>query len=292
MPYHTLESYLSRLSRGNGDDTKLWIDSEGRVQGRFFNCALTSQFQPILNLEGKIQGFDAHAHSYSKEDRGLSVWKMLNGAASDSESIELDRLCRILHVLNFFRQAQDVHGSLLISVHERLLAAITTNHGAVFRRILDGLELPNERIVLQLPQSSQERQWMIGFVVANYRRNGFRIATRASGADEALHQLEHLRPDLIRIDAHSVGSISRLAEVIEYADALGSRLVFSRVDRESDLYSVAEALELSGIPLTDSLWITGGLAGLPEASLHSSENANATTVGQVVLQARPAAYYT
>lgn len=292
MPYSTLDSYLSRLARDEASDAKLWMDSEGRIQGQFFNCALTSQFQPVLDLEGQVQGFDAHTHSYSKQDQGLSVWRLLNNAASDKESIELDRLCRILHVLNFFRQAGNEQGSLLIGVHERLLAAVSSNHGAVFRRILDGLELPVDRILLQLPQASPDRLWMIGFVVDNYRRNGFKIATHAASADEAARQLEQLRPDLIRIDVHAAGNVERLAYVIEHADALGSTLLFSRVDRESDLHDVAEALELSGTSLTDRLWTTGRFTGHPDASLDGVKGTHKIRGGNTTIRESTVAYHT
>lgn len=292
MPFENLHSYLLRLSREEGKDAKLWVDEQNRVQGQFFNCALTSLFYPVRNLEGAIQGFDAHAHSYSKEDRGLSIWSMLNGAASDDESIELDRLCRIVHVLNFFRQAEDDHRTLIISVHERLLASVTNDHGAVFRHILDSLELPVDQIILQLPRSGLNQPWMVSFVVANYRRNGFRVATRASGTDEVAQQLEQLRPDMIRIDIHSVGSVERLADVIEHANALGTALLFSRVDRALDLQILANALELSGTALSDGLWITGSMAGRPEVSLESSEKIFATQEDQITPQQHPIANYT
>jgi EAL domain-containing protein (putative c-di-GMP-specific phosphodiesterase class I) len=205
------------------------------------------------------------------EDSGLSVWRLLNNAASDDESVELDRLCRMLHVLNFFRQADSFDGSLLIGVHERLLAAVSSNHGAVFRHILDVLDIPDDRILLQLPQARPDHQWAIGFVVANYRRNGFRVATRAANVDEAVQHLEQLRPDLIRIDSHASGNDERLADVIEYADALGTTLLFSRVDSQSDLHRVSNALALSGTISTDQLWNTGALSGQPRASFVDSE---------------------
>lgn len=267
MHFSKLNAYLSRLPRSKIEFEKLWVDNDGRVQGQFFNCALTSQFQPVRTLEGYIRAFDAHAHSYSKEDTGLSVWRMLNNAASDDESIELDRLCRMLHVLNFFRQAEHFDDSLLIGVHERLLAAVSSNHGVVFRRILDGLELPIERILLQLPHVHPDRHWMIGFVIENYRRNGFRIATHASSANEAAEHLEQVRPDLIRIDSYAPGEAERLANVVEHADALDTTLLFARVDRESDLSVISTALELSGTTLTERLWVTGALAGQSWASL-------------------------
>lgn len=121
MPSTAFHDYLARLA-GPATDThnerKLWRDDEGRIQGKFFSCSLTSVFQPVRGIGGELFGFEAQAQSYAKQDRGLSVWRLLNNAASDNESIELDRLCRMLHVLNFFRQTPDPSASLMIDVHD------------------------------------------------------------------------------------------------------------------------------------------------------------------------------
>ena len=64
-----------------------------------------------------------------------------------------------------------------------------------------------------------------------------------------------------------LGDATRLANVIEHADALGSTLLFSRVDAESDLRVVDDALALAGTIPVERLWISGALAGLPAARL-------------------------
>lgn len=289
MPFTTLNAYLSRLPQGQREIDKLWMDDEGRVQGQFFNCSLTSQFQPVCSLEGRLCAFDARSHSYSKENSGLSVWRILNNAASDDESIELDRLCRILHVLNFFRQAEHFDGALLIGVHERLLAAVSSNHGAVFRRILDGLELPIDRILLQLPHANPNHHWLTGFVIENYRRNGFKVATRAASAIEAAQQLMQFQPDLIRVDSRASGDVQALSEVIEHADALGTTLLFASVDREHELRGVASALDVSGTILTDRLWFTGNLAGHPRAWLGGDSEPETLTSDRKAMEAPTAA---
>jgi hypothetical protein len=63
-------------------------------------------------------------------------------------------------------------------VHARLLAAVNNNHGVAYRRILAALELPHERIVLQLPVVTPNQRWLLNYVLDNYRRNGFRLGSR------------------------------------------------------------------------------------------------------------------
>jgi len=119
---------------------------------------MSSAFQPIRQLDSQaVQAYEGLARSVSAQDLGLSLWKLLDHAASDDESIELDRLCRMLHAINFFRQAGDSAADLYLNVHDRLLSAVSSNHGHAFRRILDALELPLERVVLQLRRRHRSR---------------------------------------------------------------------------------------------------------------------------------------
>jgi hypothetical protein len=111
----------------------------------------------------------------SAQDQGLSLWKLLDHAASDDESSSWTG-CAACCTINFFRQAADGGPDLYLNVHDRLLSAVSSNHGHAFRRILDALELPLARVVLQLPAATPQQGWLLNYVADNYRRNGFRLA--------------------------------------------------------------------------------------------------------------------
>ncbi|CAN7281458.1 EAL domain-containing protein [Pseudoduganella sp. LjRoot289] len=210
MSFPVLNHYLARLSDQDGATTSIWLDQQGRAQGRFFNCTMTSAFQPVRELDdGRVVAYEGLARSVSAADQGLSLWRLLDHAASDDESIELDRLCRMLHAINFFRQegAEESAGSpdLYLNVHDRLLSAVSSNHGYAFQRILDALGLPIARVVLLLPPVTAQQGWLLNYVADNYRRNGFRFAVSAASAREGLQLLQRVRPDVIRIDARALG---------------------------------------------------------------------------------------
>lgn len=267
MNFPVLDSYLKQLRSRHGDDNKLWIDSHDRVQGKFLNCSLSSVFQPITSLNGEhLLGFEAHSYSYSPIDRGLSVWQLLMNAATDDESIELDRLARMTHVINFFRQPEQQQATLFIDVHDRLLTAVSSNHGAAFRRIVTGLGLPSARIILQLPYAKPSRSWALSQVVDNYKLNGFPIATRAADIDEAIHQAETLRPGLIRLDISKIGNGKKLTGLIERTAALSVQLIFGRLEYDSELALINEAAA-STQGSTNHLFIQGPLIGEPHTEL-------------------------
>jgi EAL domain-containing protein (putative c-di-GMP-specific phosphodiesterase class I) len=266
MAYDVLNDYLARLSRaapgagpGSGADadathggasrsaTSVWLDADGKAQGRFFNCTMTSAFQAVRRLDsGAAVAFEGLARSAGPGDQGLSLWKLLDHAASDDESIALDRLCRMLHSINFFRQAQASGGGagpdLYLNVHDRLLSAVSSNHGHAFQRILNALGLPIGRIVLQLPAVTPNQGWLLNYVADNYRRNGFRLAVNCASPHEAIGLLDRLHPDVFKLDARDLGDGAAAAELLAICAAAGIRVVFKRLDTPralATLHSIA-----------------------------------------------------
>ncbi|MQA42757.1 EAL domain-containing protein [Rugamonas aquatica] len=268
MSFPILQKYLARLSDATGAASSIWLDHEGKAQGRFFNCTMSSAFQPIRELaSGRVQAYEGLARSVSAQDQGLSLWKLLDHAASDDESIELDRLCRMLHAINFFRQADAGGQDLYLNVHDRLLSAVSSNHGHAFRRILDALELPLDRVVLQLPAASPQQGWLLNYVSDNYRRNGFRFAVNVPSAREALHVLERLRPDVFKLDARELHDSETLQTLLTRSAQAGVALVFKRLESPQALTVLRQLSEAAGVPLL----VQGYLLDEPRADLLDAE---------------------
>ena len=248
MSYPVLQQYLARLADPAGSPSSLWLDATGRAHGRFFNCTMTSVFHPVRELDsGAAVACEGLARGISAEDEGLSLWRLLENAASDDESVELDRLCRMLHAINFFRQPDSGQLDLHLNVHGRLLSAVSSNHGHAFRRILDALELPVSRIVLQLPATTPQQNWLLGYVADNYRRNGFRFAIHAGSAQEGLALLERVRPDVLRFDARDTRDWPAYAGVLSAAAARGSRVQFHRAEGAPILDGLHSIADLAGV---------------------------------------------
>ncbi|GGY95713.1 EAL domain-containing protein [Pseudoduganella plicata] len=263
MRYPILNQYLAGLAQ-RADASSLWLDASGRAHGRFFNCSMTSVFQPVRTLDsGSLVACEGLARGVSHEDEGLSLWRLLEHAASDDESIELDRLCRMLHAINFFRQTGHFDADLHLNVHGRLLSAVSSNHGFAFRRILDALELPLGRIVLQLPATVPQQTWLLNYVADNYRRNGFRFAVTVTGVEEGLGLIDRLRPDIVRFDARAARDGEGLAKLVDAMGASGGRVLFHHAERPEALTALrAIADHAAHIPL-----VQGYALDLPRAQL-------------------------
>ncbi|MFZ6766812.1 EAL domain-containing protein [Undibacterium sp. Di26W] len=264
MHYPALQNYLSRL-QSTLATTNLWLDEQGRARGRYFNSTLTSAFQAIRSGDdGRVVAYEAYARSYASDDQGLNIWKLLENAANDDESVELDRLCRLLHTLNFYRQPESAHLDLYLSVHSRLLAAVEGNHGMAFRRILDVLELPHHHIILQLPQITPSQRWVFTHVAENYRRNGFRIGLHAASLEQAGDLLDRIRPDSIKVDISLANDAEAQIRLLEQADRGNCHVIFRRIENQKRLQALRDANQTASPYL-----IQGFLFDLPKAGLLS-----------------------
>ncbi|MFZ6711322.1 EAL domain-containing protein [Undibacterium sp. TC9W] len=261
-----LQNYLSRL-QSTLATTNLWLDEQGRARGRYFNSTLTSAFQAIrAGDDGRIIAYEAYARSYASDDQGLNIWKLLENAANDDESVELDRLCRLLHTLNFYRQPESAKLDLYLSVHSRLLAAVEGNHGMAFRRILDVLELPHPDIVLQLPLITPSQRWVLTHVAENYRRNGFRIGLHAGSLEQAVDLLDRIRPSSIKLDISLANDAEAQVRLLEQADRAQCHIIFRRIENQKRLQALRETNQTASPYL-----LQGFLFDLPKAILLSRE---------------------
>ena len=269
MSYPALHDYLARLPDAPSVASPVWRGIDGRAHGQFSNCTLTSAFQAIQVVGAdRPVGYEGFARGASNEDGGLSLWRMLDRAASDDQSVELDRLCRMLHAINFFRQPAPA-ADLYLSVHDRLLSAVSSNHGYAFRRILVALGLPVGQIVLQLPAVDPASRWLANYVADNYRRNGFRLAFNAAGVNEAMEVIGQFQPHAVKLDARTLRDGDALPELLALAQGAGVKVIVKRVEGSGTLAQLRRALEASGAPVHAQ----GYVVDVPRALLRGEADA-------------------
>lgn len=150
--------------------------ADGGVVGDWFGCELSSVFQPIVApADGRAIGYEAYLRILGSGERALSPWTLFSTNADDDQLVALDRLARTVHALNFLRTVEG-DGLLFLNVHGRLLATVSSDHGAAFRKVVDALGLPPERIVIETPLAASSQPDLLAFVLRNYRNNGFQVA--------------------------------------------------------------------------------------------------------------------
>lgn len=203
---------------------------DGAVVGRFLRTDLSSVFQPLTESgSGRCIGHEAFIRAHGGGDRDINPWNLFALVANDDALVALDRLCRIVHVLNFLR-APDMAGKLFLNVQGRLLAAVREDHGHTFRGALDRLELDPSRIVIETPEAANLDRKLLALVLSNFRLNGFRVAANTLGPADLESLLAMVRPDYVKIDARQVRTPETMKQVIRLARDAGTRPVFTRVE--------------------------------------------------------------
>lgn len=230
--------FLGTLPNAPAPDRHLWRDATGRVQGQFFHCALTSLFEPVwqLGADGALApaGHEALMRTWTRDgELGLNPWKVFSLASDDNTLVELDRLCRLVHTLNYFSRTDA--GRLVVNVHGRLLAAVAADHGKAFHRAVTALGLHPEQFVIQVPSTANDDLGLLLFVVDNYRRNGFAVAVQASDPAEAGALLVHAKPAYLKLDARRDWRTRNVVSLADSARELGVTLALRRCERPSDL---------------------------------------------------------
>jgi len=135
---------------------------DGTAVGRFLRADLSSVFQPLIESgSGSCFGHEAFVGTHGRGERDIALWNLFSLVANDDVLVSLDRLCRIVHVLNYLR-VPDVPGKLFLNGQGRLLATVGEDHGHTFRKALDGIKLDPARIVIETPEAANLDQQAAG----------------------------------------------------------------------------------------------------------------------------------
>lgn len=237
----TRERYLRTLPRDADGRHRLWSAQDGQIVGRFMACNLSSVFQPVVRLgDGAPFGHEAFVRSFDDAGSDLSPWNLFAHAASDESLVELDRLCRTLHVLNYFGRAEPA-GSLFLNVHGRLMLAVGDDHGSAFGRVLSALHIQRRAIVIESPSAMADDLSMLAYVMLNYRYNGYRIAVNLPGPALLDALFDQLRPDFVKLDGSRDDIARDLPALAEHCARNGAKLIVTRIESAALLEKVRNA---------------------------------------------------
>ena len=180
---------------------------DGWVIGHFFHSWLSSVFQPVFGLSAhRIAGHAAYIRSTTEGKSVLSPWKAFALTEGDALLVRFDRLCRVIHALNYFSNTSQ--GDLFVKVQPRLLESVKDDHGRAFERILHIIGVETSRVVIEIPTEVNRDSRLLKHVISNYRSRGYRIAINHSVTTEdwiaELASLYPLFPHIVRLEASAL----------------------------------------------------------------------------------------
>jgi EAL domain-containing protein (putative c-di-GMP-specific phosphodiesterase class I) len=234
---------LARIQKAT--DYAVTRAENGFIMGHFFNCSLSSVFQPVFDAKTRsVAGHAAYIRSVLNEENPLSPWKVLSLGEGDAPLVRFDRLCRAVHVLNYF-SGRSHEANLFVTVQPRLLEAVKDDHGRAFKRILDIIGVETSRVVIEIPAEVNRNWKLLKHVISNYRSHGYRIAINHNDAGDdwvaELASLYPLYPDMVRLEASVLQRLEDARPLVEAIHHFGAQVLFREIETARQLTGVVRA---------------------------------------------------
>lgn len=196
-----------------------FFKADRQYWARFGNLILGSRFQAIYPLTPShlltpgepltgeplagepLIGHNSELLVRSTTGNSLDIHSLFNSLDSTDQIIQLDRLVRTLHSLNYLEQ-YDGHKTLLsLQVQSRHVISVTHDHGKAFETILGDCGLVPARVLLHTRLLNDETLHHFHNALHSYRRRGYQLGISLSEPYdiELLDRLDVI-PDVVLID--------------------------------------------------------------------------------------------
>jgi len=164
---------------------------------------LRSVFQPIFSVP-KLQtvAFEGLVRAQrSGSGETLSPDALFSLARTRAQGVLLDRLCRMIHLLNFERQAHPSASLYLNLATMHLQALHQGQHGSFMEAMQAVCPLALERIILEITETQFDDRDTLNGIVQTFKHRGYRVAIDDFGARHSnFDRLWALTPDIVKID--------------------------------------------------------------------------------------------
>jgi EAL domain-containing protein (putative c-di-GMP-specific phosphodiesterase class I) len=224
MPLSDLVEYFNqRISSEQGLIRPPLSVRAGMVEGRFGELRLASEFQPIhhAGAGNRVVGHDAVLQAFDSDARPDALERILHDP-DVGNIINLDRLCRTIHMLNYLPVAQE-ENHLFLQVHPRHVLGVKRDHGAYFEEVIFRCGLQARRVVITVPVTPlYDRQLKLLLEgLKNYQNRGYGTAITFDGtANEQFIEryfiefLYRVTPDFVRLDSSFFSALKKETEEI------------------------------------------------------------------------------
>lgn len=208
---HLIDYFNQRFTEENGLKEPPLLYRAGKALGRSGGALFGSRLRPVrLNSQPPvISGYDAAIRVESPEGHTEAAAQGLfaDGAVN---IVNLDRLARTVHMLNFLSLPREEGCCLFVHVHPRHILALKRDHGAYFEEIIASCGLSPRRVVITLAVNPGYAS-QLGLLLErlkNYRARGYATAIKFdSQPGDSLPEryclgfLHRHTPDFVRFDS-------------------------------------------------------------------------------------------
>ncbi|SEH61696.1 EAL domain-containing protein [Magnetospirillum fulvum] len=227
------------------------IDDDGQsVSGRFAGLVLRSVFQPLFRADTLLPvAHEALLRVVTLDGAAIEPPDAFARIERLGRSVMFDRLCRMLHVLNFLRRS-GIDGDLFLNVHgDHLLGLSSGEHGSFIGALIAHHDLDPARVVLEIIEDRIDDLPLLQSAIQHYRQRGLRIAIDDFGARHSnFDRLWMLAPDVVKLDRTLIlqamsNPMARriLPKVIDIIHELGAVVVCEGIETEDQFKLARES---------------------------------------------------
>jgi EAL domain-containing protein (putative c-di-GMP-specific phosphodiesterase class I) len=224
---------------------------DGIYHAKFGPYKLRSAFQPIYTMTPDALTIYAYEALIRPEEFGAKINpQVLFDPNSDYDLCELDRLCRLIHIRNYQRVAND-NATLFLNInpaHYKNAASVDVE----LQHLVTDLQLHNlvpSKVVCEIIEAKAIDDTLIARMCAQLREYGAKIAVDDYGSDHSnWRRFELVEPDILKLDGsvfrnlcNTSAAIPALKKLIESLHDTGCVLLVEGVENRSQFDITLEA---------------------------------------------------
>lgn len=172
-----LDFFVKRVHGFYFSSFPIYYSADGTFFGEFMKNRVETRFE-VVGPDMAI----AQTFCTTPTHIPLELETLLKLCRTSQSPVVLDRFVRAIHLLNFMEQNTPWE-KLFLPVSFTLIAGVDTDHGKVFRDILNRLEL-NHQFGILLPQALANSPDKLEQICRNYHKNGFITALPSTDGDK------------------------------------------------------------------------------------------------------------
>ncbi|MGM9515938.1 sensor domain-containing phosphodiesterase [Roseateles sp. DB2] len=178
-------------------------EQDGRWVAQHQGLRISSQFQPIYSLPHRSPvGYEALARFALPTGEVLDPARVFARGASEDEQLQLDRLCRLLHVHNFVTQAVP-NCWLFLNIHPEVFVRAAREAPMLARAVntVEQLGLPMHRLVFEVTEEIMSQGALFEEAVERARATGCLLALDDFGAGHSnFDRVWRMKPEIVKLD--------------------------------------------------------------------------------------------
>ncbi len=214
---------------------------------------LSSHFQPIFSLSHRrLVGHEALMRAKNDAGWNISPLEVISGASHNFEQLlELDRMCRILHLSNFARMHPDqTPGWLFLNMNAEVFLRARGYQGQSFlRQACERAGVSAHRIVIEVLEDAVQDIQLLQEAVAYFRDMGCLIALDDFGAGHSnFDRVWRLKPEIVKLDRSIIVSAAAdsklrrfMAQMVQLLHEAGAMVLVEGIETSEEAYIALEA---------------------------------------------------